>query len=141
MFSKLAKVLIKYPRIQMEDVIDKWNRHKIDEFYDFENARKISLSIETFYNMSIHSFIFEDVRDADKWIGILVNSDKHKDDGLFFIKRDTVVKIINDVIEDDVLGIISLRLEGKIYTTKYSGDKGQESLFKQMKRGKKQDKT
>ena len=134
---------IQYPRLEADVKVDYWNKHKIDRFYDLKNENKSSLSIESFFNICIHSFIFEGVRDDNDvgWIGILANSDRYTHKCLFFIGKDEIIKMINDVIEDEVVGIISLRHEGKIYTTRYQGEKGQKSLNRQMglreeKRGK-----
>ena len=105
-----------FQRINKENAIHIFNRHRIDEFYNLDNPSKTSLSVVNICNAFIHSFVFEIALDDDKdsFGGIIFNSDKTKDAVVFFIQLEDYFKVIESVIKDDIIEMHVLLKEGKI---------------------------
>jgi hypothetical protein len=105
-----------FQRINQENAIHLFNRHRIDEFYDLDNPSKISLSVVNICNTFIHSFVFEIALndDKDSFGGIFFNSDKTKDTAVFFIQLENYFKVIESVNKDDIIEMHVQLKEGKI---------------------------
>lgn len=121
----------RYLRSNTDTSIDRWNKHRIEDFYDTENPQQASINIPNFCNYFIHSFIFINLKSDQKCQGVLVNSTKIKDQYLYYVLQDTCFTLITDVIEDQVNMISAYRPLNKIYTSKYASKKGWESIRKQ----------
>jgi hypothetical protein len=119
-FQSTSVQVQSFERINRENAIHIFNRHRIDEFYSLNNPIKASLSIVNICNAFIHSFVFEIVLndDKDSFGGIIFNSDKTRDTAVFLIQLENYFKIIEGVIKDDIIEMhVSLK-EGKIYKSR-----------------------
>lgn len=115
-FESASVQMQSFQRINQENTIHLFNRHRIDEFYDLDNSSKISLSVVNICNAFIHSFVFEIALsdDEDSFGGIIFNSDKTKNTAVFFIQLEDYFKVIESAIKDDIVEMHVQLKEGKI---------------------------
>jgi len=115
-FESMAIQVLSFQRNIIEQAITLFNRHRIDRFYNLENANKSTLSVVNICNAFIHSFVFEIAisDDKDSVDGIFFSSDKTKDTAVFFIQLENYFKVIETAIKDEILQMHAKPREGKI---------------------------
>lgn len=112
---------VEYKRkgIKKVGILDFMNWHHIDRFYNLRKGIKCLLSLKDICNYFIHSFIFiPNLNYKDRPCGIFVNSDRTKNKYLFYIKLTTFVKLLNNVISDDIAALEYNRISGDIKKSK-----------------------
>ena len=83
--------------------VDYMNWHNIDKHYNLEKESKIKRNWRFIVNQIIHSFsLFFSFDGSDKLDGFFVNSDKTKEDGLFFLPIKTLLTIFLSISEGDL---------------------------------------
>lgn len=102
--------VVQFKRINKDHTIHFMNNHKLEKFYDLENENNSSIGLATLYNTLIHSFVFKvvvsnakETNGKETVIGILVNSDYSKDKTLFHIEVEDFFKLLEEVINDDII--------------------------------------
>jgi hypothetical protein len=96
----------KHPLLDRAKVPDRMNRHRLDEFYDFENGRLATVKLSFLSNQLIHSFAFaavvKDEAEAHA-AGIYVNSDYDRGKFLYGYDLCELTRLMrlvgNDVVE------------------------------------------
>ena len=81
-------------------VVTQMNCHNIDELYDFDNERKVDLTLRNICNLIIHSYVFLFNFENEKFNGIYVNSDFSKNKNLYWISLKTISDIFEEVGEN-----------------------------------------
>jgi len=77
-----------------------WNS-KFADAYDFENAAKISMSLEFLCNQVIHSYVFKEVFDEDGALsGIFICSDRERNEKLYYVSLAELIKVFSSVGSD-----------------------------------------
>lgn len=90
--------IIKYPNIKHADQM---NWHNIYKFYNFENGTNENLNIQDFCNIAIHSFVFMATVNQSALEGILINSDKIKNNFVYSIQIHEIINIIRIISVDE----------------------------------------
>lgn len=109
----------RYRRIKDDVIIDFMNCHHIEKFYDLRNGEKSSLKLKDICNYLIHSFVFSyRICVDDRLCGVFVNSGWMKDRFLYYIKLNTFIMLINDVVTDDIVIMSYNRSRGKLKKSK-----------------------
>lgn len=111
----------KYQRIQTEKKLDFMNIMDFGKFYDLMNCIKSSLTIKQICNLFIHSFIFFPTFDEERGMeynGVFINSDYDKDKHLYHIDYGIILKMIDDIVKDDIISIHFNRSSGKVKRSK-----------------------
>ncbi len=99
--------LIRYPRTHY-DYVHYMNWHKVDKLYHLHKEEKTSKNIEELSNLLIHSFVFMPVTSEidDCLEGFYFNSDKTKNDYLFYIKLKDFTNLIEWIALSNVVAEI-----------------------------------
>lgn len=84
-------------------IVDHMNWHKLNSSYDFDKTVKIEKDWRFILNQLIHSFTFIFSYDnANKLDGFLINSDKTKKQGLFFLSLNDLLAFFLTVSEGTI---------------------------------------
>lgn len=92
--------VIAYPQVKKVQIM---NWHRINELYDLNRARSVSISLKVLLNTIIHSFAFTPVEKNNVIRGFFVTSDWQKDKALYQISLKQYQKIITKIAHDDVV--------------------------------------
>ncbi|MGC1121520.1 MAG: hypothetical protein WBA22_10545 [Candidatus Methanofastidiosia archaeon] len=115
-------IYVKYNRIRSDAIVDFLNFHHFDRFYDLKREEKCLLKSRDICNYFIHSFIFSTVHDENGQLcGVLVNSDRTKDEFLLYVELNTFTELINDVIDDDIVSMSYNRITGAFKKSNVAG--------------------
>jgi len=110
---------IRHLRIQHHTAVDSMNWHRFQRFYDLSQEDGVSLRLREICNSLIHSFVFSLVTDdSHRLCGVFVNSNRTKEKFIYYIELNTFLKLINDVINDDIVSITHNRVTGKLKQTR-----------------------
>ncbi|MFG1423275.1 hypothetical protein [Roseixanthobacter liquoris] len=96
----------RYKIINPTSVPDILNGHNFNVFYDIKNGSEINLSIKSFVNKIIHSFILiPEVRDeiSNQLSGFFVNSDFDKSKFLDYFALPEIIRIMRLIGNDEVI--------------------------------------
>jgi len=84
-------------------IIDLMNWHRIEENYKLEDEFEYKDKWRFFINQIIHSFTFILIfDDNNRFSGIMINSDKTKNENLFYICISEIIKLILEISEGDL---------------------------------------
>lgn len=90
--------------------VDQMNWHHVDKLYDFDRGQRHTLSLTQFCNQLIHSWVFMSEEAEDGSLGaILVCSDKDRNECLFRVERDEILKVLEAVGSDDPDAFVKIR--------------------------------
>lgn len=83
------------------DPVNIMNWHKIDKLYDLERNVIIERSIPWLCNLVIHSYVFSPVfGEEGNLMGIFINSDRTKNEALYFIDFWKIIEVFETVGTD-----------------------------------------
>jgi hypothetical protein len=83
--------------------VDHMNLHRIDTHYNFDKVTKTEKDWRFIINQIIHSFsLVFSLDSSDKLDGFLINSDKTKEQALFFLPLETLLTIFLTISEGDI---------------------------------------
>jgi len=104
-FESMSVQVQEFRQDNLEPTIHFMNRHRIDKFYDLENGSKTALPVVKICHAFIHSFVFEIAidNDAASIDGIFFNSDKTKDEKVYFIQLKNYLQVIETAIKDEII--------------------------------------
>ncbi len=114
-FKKEQFSLEKLPRKSIEGSgkIDIMNHHRWDEFYHADKTHKERRKASFICDQLRHSFIFQitldpvvtdnPINESLIFTGFLFNSDKTKNEGLFYIEMNEFLKMINLAVSDIIV--------------------------------------
>jgi hypothetical protein len=89
--------------IANKKTIDIMNWQLIEENYKLENEFEYKDNWKYFINQIIHSFTFIPIfDDNNRFTGIMLNSDKTKNDTLFYICINEIIKLILEISEGEL---------------------------------------
>ena len=89
--------------ITNKKIIDHMNWYRIEENYKLEDEFEYRDNWRYFVNQIIHSFTFIPVfNDDNKFIGIMLNSDRTKNETLYYICIYDIIKLILEISEGDL---------------------------------------
>ena len=87
--------------------VDHWNWHRIDEHFDLGSSARVDLTLLSFCNQLIHSFVFIAVTSDEGLDGFFVASDYERRRQLLHFAVPDVIHAIEAVAQDDVVYIRS----------------------------------
>ncbi|MBR2566589.1 MAG: hypothetical protein IKE29_18510 [Paenibacillus sp.] len=92
---------IKIKKFENKKEVTRLNWHRIKELYDLEKPTNENVKMNYLYNQIIHSYIFLISLNDEEFIeGFYFNSDKTKDQKLFYMDLKTLKEYINVVGND-----------------------------------------
>lgn len=91
--------LVAYP--WRDKSVTRINRLDYRELYDFDRSRTVSRNLVFLCNQVIHSYLFvHSFDDVDRFNGILVASDRERNQALYFIGSQQIVELFEQVGND-----------------------------------------
>lgn len=92
-----------FPR--RERAPDLMNWHRVDELFDSSVSTKCRISLKDFCNQVIHSFVFISCVDEESQglCGLLLASDRQKDESILYFDIDQVIDRLLAVAHDDIV--------------------------------------
>ena len=101
---------ITYPN--KRKIVDENTKYDIDEVFDLDARIEKKLSLKLLTNQFIHAYvIFTDFSEEGKAVGVLLCSDWEKKNILIQLPISLAIKIIEDVIADEIRGMLRHRNE------------------------------
>lgn len=94
-----------HPKRASAPPTDYLNWHHVDTLYDLDSGASQSVTLRRLTGLLIHSFVFMPVTDeaGRKLEGILFNSDRTKDVGLYHVRWSEFCALIHALYDDDVV--------------------------------------
>ena len=91
-------------------VVDDNTKYDIDEMFDLDSGIEKKLSLKLLTHQFIHAYvIFTEFSDEGKAVGVLLCSDWEKKNVLIQLPISLAIKVIEDVIADEIRGILRNR--------------------------------
>jgi hypothetical protein len=82
-------------------LVDRLNWHRIDEFYDLENSKNVSLSALDLCNRLVHSFVFvPDEGERRTIAGFFFASDQSRHEGLWYLQLAELLALLKETGRD-----------------------------------------
>jgi hypothetical protein len=84
---------------------DIWDRYEFWKHYDLEHGTNAELTLETFCNQIIHSWVWSlsATDPGNEFDGIFVSSDRNRRSCLYFISIQTLIKVFRAVGSEDIV--------------------------------------
>lgn len=126
--DSVASVNLKCTRVPLRKggrIPDLGNWHRVDEFYDYTDASDGTITLRSFTNQLIHSYIFGPITaDAGgKLVGFFVTSDTERKRHLYEFDIDEIIKVLRLVGNDHVVRSVQTRdADGQWIVKNYGPD-------------------
>ena len=90
---------------------DRMYWHRVDEFYDLDDGRRVDLTLRDICNQFIHSWVFmEGFSDGGPGLdGVFVCSDSERKKRLLYFKVETLVRILRRAGEEEITSLSGVR--------------------------------
>jgi hypothetical protein len=90
--------------------VDIMSRHDLHLAYDLTQEQRQQMGLREFCNQIVHSFVFQmRFLEAGGLDGIYVASDYSKQQGVYFVEIDEIIRVLELAVEDDICEIITHR--------------------------------
>jgi hypothetical protein len=105
-----------YRRINKTEKLDTYNYLDFAKYYSLENESGVQFNVNRVCNLFIHSFVFFPTFDEEMemaFTGVFINSDHSMDGYIYHIDFSEFERLINGVLEDEIVYIQTDRSTGK----------------------------
>jgi hypothetical protein len=90
------------------------NKHRLDELYDLDNAKRRSVSLPYLSSQIVHSYVFSLLFDEDNQLaGILVTSDRDRSKELLEVPIQKIIEVFEKVGKDEANVAVTFRFDDK----------------------------
>ena len=88
-------------------IVDDWTKYHFDELFDLDSGEEKRYSLKFLTNQFVHAYaIFTEFTEEGEIVGVLLFSDREKQNFIIQMRLDTAIEIVEDVISDEYTNFV-----------------------------------